>query len=159
MYVRSAGGPDGIPPIFYKHLKAVLCFLLALLYTACMNHSYLPSVWKHAHVTPIYKNGARMDPNNYRPIALTCTMCKLMESIIKSQLVDFLSINNLISPNQHAFLSRHSTTTNLLECIHDWVLSLQSNNSTGIIYIGLDFSRAFDSIVFSKLLYNLTRKQ
>lgn len=150
---RSAGGPDGIPPVFYKHLKDVLCFPLALLYTACINRSYLPAIWKHAYVTPIFKKGSRTDPNNYRPIALTSTMCKLMESIIKSQMVDFLVTNNLISSHQHAFLSRHSTTTNLLECIHDWVLSLQSHNSTDIIYI--DFSRAFDSIVFSKLLYKL----
>ena len=67
--------------------------------------------------------------------------------------MDHLLSHNLLSPHQHAFISKHSTTTNLLECIHDWTLSLQSRHSTDIIYI--DFSRAFDSIVFSKLLFVL----
>lgn len=152
---RSSGGPDGIPPIFYKKLTDVLCYPLAKLFNACFDHKYLPPVWKRAFVTPIFKKGCRTDPNNYRPIALTCTMCKLMESVIKTQMTEFLSINHIISPHQHAFLSNHSTTTNLLECINDWVLSLQSHHSTDIVYV--DFSRAFDSIVFSKLMYKLEK--
>ena len=74
-----------------------------------------------------------------------------MESVIKEQLLDYLNTNKLISPHQHAFISNHSTATNLLECIHDWTLSLNSHHSTDVIYI--DFSRAFDSLVFSKLLH------
>ena len=45
------------------------------------------------------------DPQNYRPIAFTCTMCKIMETIIKDQLIDYLLLEKLISK-----------TTNLLEC-------------------------------------------
>jgi hypothetical protein len=78
-----------------------------------------------------------------------------MESIIKNQLLDYFVSNNLITSCQHAFLSRRSTATNLLECLNDWVLSLNNSFSTDIIYI--DFSRAFDTIVFSKLLFKLQR--
>ena len=148
---NSKGGPDGIPPIFYKRLSDTLSFLLCKLYTRCFQDTYLPAVWKQAYISPIFKKGNRNDSNNYRPIALTCTMCKLMESVIKEQLLDYLNTNKLISPHQHAFISNHSTATNLLECIHDWTLSLNSHHSTDVIYI--DFSRAFDSLVFSKLLH------
>ena len=74
-----------------------------------------------------------------------------MESVIKEQLLEYLNKNKLISPHQHAFISNHSTATNLLECTHDWILTLNSHHSTDVIYI--DFSRAFDSLVFSKLLH------
>ena len=67
--------------------------------------------------------------------------------------MNYLLSHNLLSSHQHAFINRHSTATNLLECIHDWTLSLHSRHSTDIIYI--DFSRAFDSIVFSKLIFVL----
>ena len=77
-----------------------------------------------------------------------------MESIIKDQLVSYLLRKNYISKKQHAFLRRHSTATNLLECTHDWVISLSKNMCVDVVYI--DFSRAFDSIVFSKLLSKLS---
>lgn len=98
----------------------------------------------------MFKKGDRTDPNNYRPIALTCTMCKIMESVIKEQLLDYLLRKQLISRKQHAFITKHSTATNLLECTHDWVVSIGKHMCTDVVYI--DFSRAFDSIVFSKLL-------
>ena len=139
--------------MFYKHCIDELIHPLSSLYTLCLNNSFLPADWSKSYITPIYKKGPRTDSNNYRPIALTCTMCKLMESVIKVQLVDFLTSNSLISNNQHAFLSQHSTLTNLLECTNDWFVSLNSRHSTDVIYI--DFSRAFDSIVFDKLLFKL----
>jgi hypothetical protein len=77
-----------------------------------------------------------------------------MESVIKNQLVSHLLNNNLITKNQHAFLSNRSTITNLLECSHDWSVSLHHKSSVDVIYI--DFSHAFDSVVHSKLLYKLT---
>jgi hypothetical protein len=150
---NSKGGPDNIPPIFYKHCNAALNQPLSMLFSLCFSHSYLPPVWLTANIVPIFKKGIRTDPNNYRPVALTCTACKLMESIIKDQLLSFLVDNKLISPHQHAFIHNHSTASNLLECIHDWLVSLNSSRSTDVIYV--DFSRAFDSIVFSKLLFKL----
>ena len=54
---------------------------------------------------------------------------------------------------QHAFIAKHSTVTNLLECTHDWAISLHSKTPVDVIYI--DFSRAFDSVVHSKLLVKL----
>ena len=51
------------------------------------------------------------------------------------------------------FLRKHSTTTNLLESTHDWIVSFTSCCNVDVVYI--DFSRAFDSIVFNKLLAKL----
>ena len=49
-------------------------------------------------------------------------------------------------------MRRHSTTTNL-ECTHDWIVGLSDTNNIDVVYA--DFSKAFDSIVFSKLLSKL----
>jgi len=51
------------------------------------------------------------------------------------------------------FLSKHSTITNLLESTHDWSFAFYSSCNVDVVYI--DFSSAFDSIVFSKLLTKL----
>jgi len=72
-----------------------------------------------------------------------------MESIVKDQMLDYLLQNKLISKHQHGFLARRSTCTQLLECTNGWSLSLNARNSVDCAYI--DFSKAFDSVVHSKL--------
>jgi len=39
----------------------------------------IPSEWKSAKVTPIYKSGNKSDPNNYRPISVLPLISKVME--------------------------------------------------------------------------------
>ena len=41
----------------------------------------------------------------------------------------------------------HSTTTNLLECTHDWIIGLSDGNNIDVVYF--DFGKAFDNIVFA----------
>ena len=59
----------------------------------------------------------------------------------------------LINKHQHGFISKHPTITNLLECTHDWSLAFHGKLPVAVIYI--DFSKAFDSVVHSKLIYKL----
>ena len=73
---------------------------------------------------------------------------------VKDQISDYLFEKELLSRHQHSFLSGRSTCTQLLESVHDWTLSLRGGNPVDVIYI--DFSRAFDSIVHSKLMAKLT---
>ena len=77
-----------------------------------------------------------------------------METVIKDQLVSYLLFKGLISKQQHAFIKKHSTITNLLECTHDWAVAVHNSHNVDAIYI--DFSRAFDSVVHSKLIYKLS---
>ena len=61
--------------------------------------------------------------------------------------------NRLNTHQQHGFLSKLSTTTNLLESVNDWSLILQNRHVADIIY--LDFAKAFDKVSHSKLLLKL----
>jgi len=51
-------------------------------------------------------------------------------------------------------LKKHSTVTNLLQCMHDWALAVHIGKSVDAVYI--DFARAFDSVVHSKLIFRLS---
>ena len=146
-------GPDNIPPVFLKQCCRELSAPLASLFMLSYEFNYLPPIWKSALITPLFKKGKHTDPANYRPIALTSSLSKLMETIIKDQTLTYLLSNNFITKEQHGFIKKRSTATNLLECTNDWVLSLNDSQSTDVAYI--DFSKAFDSIVFSKLLHKL----
>ena len=113
----------------------------------------VPSEWKRSIICPIFKKGNASDPSNYRPISLTCCCSKIMESLIVNDLSDFLLGNNLISRQQHGFIKKRSTTSNLLESLNDWTISLSRRTNVIVAYI--DFARAFDSICHSKLILKL----
>ena len=76
-----------------------------------------------------------------------------MESIIKASVTKHLIDNKLITKQQHGFLAKHSTCSQLLECVNDWSFTLNIRNSVDVVYI--DFLKAFDSVVHSKLLHKL----
>ena len=93
----------------------------------------LPSIWKHASITPIFKKGSPSDPINYRPISLTCIACKLIEMGIKEALMIYFLQHKLINRHQHGFLSRKSTSTQLLKCCADWNIAMNTHNNIDVI--------------------------
>jgi len=95
--------------------------------------------------------GSPSDTSNYRPISLTCISCKLLESIL-CHLVQ----HSIINKHQHGFLRRKSTATHLLECTLDWNIALNSRRLTAIDIVYLDYAKAFDSVIHSKLLAKLS---
>ena len=74
-----------------------------------------------------------------------------MKSIIKDSMCSALRATNLITKQQHTLISKHTTTSNLLECTSYWSF----NHKTPVDVIYIDFPRAFDSVVHAKLLYKL----
>ena len=85
---NSSPGPDGISPGFLKDYASVLPYPLSIIYNKSMYSGSVPSDWKDANVTPIYKKGSKSNPENYRPVSLTSVPCKLMESLIRDRFVD-----------------------------------------------------------------------
>ena len=74
-----------------------------------------PDGWQYATIIPIPKPGKdHVEPNNYRPIALTSCLCKTLERMINKRLTWFLESNNHISRFQSGFRSDCSTTDNLV---------------------------------------------
>jgi len=113
--------------------------------------SYVPPEWKHAIITPVFKNGLASSTANYRPISLTCVTSKICERIISNQMFSYFLANGLINKAQHGFLKGLSTATNLLQCVNDWSLSIQ--NCRGITVVYIDLAKAFDTVSHEKLLY------
>lgn len=76
-----------------------------------------------------------------------------MEGIVKDHLMSYLNKNQLIYHNQYGFLPRRSTNTLLLRYFNELTSRLEGNCQVDSIY--LDYAKAFDSIVHSKLLFKL----
>jgi len=146
-------GPDELPPLLFKRLKHCLARPLALVYTQLLSVAFVPDEWKQAVIIPVFKKGTTGDVSNYRPISLTCVVCKIMERVISHQILEYLLHNKLLHPAQHGFVPQRSTCTNLIECMYDWTLSVQYKRTVSVAYI--DFSKAFDSVSHKKLFAKL----
>jgi Reverse transcriptase (RNA-dependent DNA polymerase) len=116
------------------------------------NGGYSPSLEARLCNYHIQK-GSHSDPSNYRPICLTCISSKLLEAGIKGHLLAHRKRSGALSNSQHGFMTSKSTTTHLLECNFDWNLALHSHKAVDVTY--LDFAKAFDSVVHSKLVARL----
>ena len=102
----------------------------------------------HQHFTYIhqqvimFKKGERSNPANYRPISLTCTLCKTLEHIVASSITKHLSKLNIFYELQHGFREKRSCESQLLMLVDDLFKSVYKKKQTGLIL--LDFSKAFD---------------
>ncbi len=113
-------GPDGMHPRILKELSHVISGPLATIMSKSLQEGIVPSPWKTAHVSPIYKKGPKSDPGNYRPVSLTSVVCKTLEGIIRDHVMEFINVNNLLSTCQHGFVSGRSCSTQLLQCLDIW---------------------------------------
>ena len=67
--------------------------------------------WKLARVSPIFKKDDSTDPGNYRPVTILSVSSKLLESEINTTIVNHVTYNNLITPNQSTPLRYFSFTS------------------------------------------------
>ena len=149
----AAPGGDGIAVKLLQEFAPLLARPLALIFNQSMTEGVVPSMWKEANVTPIYKKGSKSKPGNYRPVSLTSIPCKVMESIIRDHIVDHLDYNNLIANSQHGFLKSRSCVTNLLTFLE--VVTEAVDNSKPVDLVYLDFEKAFDVVPKERLIIKL----
>ena len=148
---KKAPGPDGIPPGILSAAAKELTRPLSCLFRQTLDEGKLPDEWKKALVSPIYKRkGSKTSPNNYRPVSLTCIICKIMEKIVRKAVMDHLHENNIVTKEQHGFMSGRSCMTQLLESMDAWTEALDDHGSIDIIYT--DFQKAFDSVPHGRLM-------
>ncbi|UYV73054.1 hypothetical protein LAZ67_10001682 [Cordylochernes scorpioides] len=63
---NKACGPDGIPNEVLKTLPDSYILLLKQLYNSVMTTGKYPAIWTNSTIHPIFKNGYKNSPSNYR---------------------------------------------------------------------------------------------
>ena len=115
MKVNKSPGVDGISPEILKETTVEqISTPLAHVFILSLQEGIVPLAWKEANIIPLFKKGSRNKSVNYRPLSLTSVICKLLETIIRDHMMDFLIKHQLINPSQHGFLKAKSCLTNLL---------------------------------------------
>lgn len=150
----KATGPDEIPARFLKIMAPILARPISQLFQQSFSTGVVPRDWKNAIVRPIFKKGDKSMALNYRPVSLTCILCKQMEHIIVSQMNSFLNSHGLLYDRQHGFRSGQSCETALASLVHDWAYTIDMQGAE-IDSIMLDFSKAFDTVPHRRLIHKI----
>ena len=148
---KKSTGLDNLPSRMLKIAAGVLAPSLSFLFNQSISSGIVPTEWKLARVTPIFKKGKRQD--NYRPISIIPAVAKVFERIIYDQFFKYLNDNDLLVNCQSGFRSLHSTLTSLLEASNSWSVNIDNGLINGVIFI--DLKKAFDTIDHKILLRKL----
>ena len=150
----KAGGPDEPPCRILRELAEDIAPILTDIYTQSLSSGELPSTWKSAYISSIFKKGAVCEAENYRPVSLTCIPCKILEHIICSHLRSHIDKYGALSPYNHGFRRYHSCDTQLILTLQDLLIrkdAVKSQTDVGIF----DFAKAFDKVPRGRLLDKL----
>ena len=151
----KASGPDEVETRFLKECAPEMAPILCKLFQKSIAHGEVPSQWKEAHIVPIHKKGSRAVMANFRPVALTSVVCKVMEKIICAAIIAFLTIHDLISHQQHGFIKGRSCQTNILLCLEKWTQMVDDGKCVDVAYF--DYAKAFDKVSHRLLTLKLEK--
>ena len=79
---KKACRPDGILNEILKFTCAKCQLAILKLFNLILSVGYFPDIWNLGLITPIFKNGDKIDPNNYRGICVNSNLGKVFCSII-----------------------------------------------------------------------------
>ena len=127
--------------------------ILTFIFQQSLDTGTVPSDWRLANISPIFKKGDRSKASNYRPVSITSICSKLLEHVIFSNIMDHCDENNILNDVQHGFRPGHSCETQLIITSQDVAHSLDQKEQVDAV--ALDFSKAFDRVPHNRLLHKL----
>ena len=149
----KATGDDGIPILFIKMTHNVTVKIICHIINLSIRTKTVPSDWKVAIITPLFKEGDRNLASNYRPISILPCLSKIMECIIHNQIYNHLRDHNLLSEAQFTFRKYHSISTCILKLLNTVYRNIDTNVLTGVVF--LDLKKAFNTVDHIILLNKL----
>ena len=126
--------------------------LLKIINNAIRRESF-PESWKLGKICALYKKkGSKDDISNYRPITLLCSLSKIFEKILHSQILNYFDLYNLFEPRQYGFRQGYSCELAVADLVNTILMAKENANSSKINGLLFDLSAAFDIVEHEKLL-------
>ena len=146
-------GNDDVPPLFIVRCAEALSHPLHLIFNKSINEGDFPDAWKIARIVPVHKKGSKKKIENYRPISILNVFGKVFEKAVYDSIYSLIA--NSVPLEQHGFLKRRSTTTNLTLFTKYVLAEVEKGHQVDVIYT--DFEKAFDRVDHVILLAKLSK--
>lgn len=152
---NTSPGHDNISVMDVLNLRESILEILVKLINEIFVSGTFPNDLKIVKVCPIHKSGSKRLMNNYRPISLISVFSKIIESIIKTQMLSFIEMFITPDPYQYGFLKGSSTLSATADLINYLSESLDSRRV--VIAVFVDLRKAFDVVSHDLLLNKLEK--
>ncbi len=152
--VRKAAGPDGITGRVLRSCADQLAGLFTSIFNESLATSVVPTPFKKSVIIPVPKNSKPSCLNDYRPVALTSTVMKVFERLLKKHICS--SIPATLDPLQFAYRPNRSTDDAISQVLHSSLTHIDSKNGNYVRLLFIDYSSAFNTIVPTKLAVKLS---
>ena len=119
---------------------------MATLFNKLVDTGTAPTCWGCARVKLIYKSGDSVDPSNFRPMALTSVVGKLLHKILSCRLEAYLKANGVLDTSvQKGFVTG---LAGIFEHIYTLSAIMQDavSNKFPLMMTFLDLKNAFGSV-------------
>ena len=152
----KSGKHEGLNNLYSDHLKngtSQLYIYLALIFSALITHCALPEDMLMSTLIPLIKNKRKSAScgDNYRAIALSSVLGKLLDNIMLNKFSNILCSSDL----QFGFKQNHSTVS--CSFVVNEVIQYYKNQNTPVNVCLLDASKAFDRV--PKLLFKILHEK
>ena len=150
---NKSPGPDNIDPLVCKLAAEPHTPIHTHIFNQSMEVGRVPDQLKIAKVIPIFKNDDNSKFSNYRPISILQIFSKVLEKIVYTRLLNYLTKFNILCDNQFGFRKNHSTFMAVLELVDN--LSNSMDRKEFSVGVFIDLSKAFDTVNHKILLEKL----
>ncbi len=152
--VRKAAGPDGITGSVLRSCADQLAGLFTSIFNESLATSVVSTPFKKSVIIPVPKNSKPSCLNDFRPVALTSTVMKVFERLLKKHICS--SIPATLVPLQFAYRPNRSTDDAISQVLHSSLTHIDSKNGNYVRLLFIDYSSAFNTIVPTKLAVKLS---
>ena len=127
--------------------------ILYSFFSVYFEYSTIPDRWQEGIINPIYKNGDKFNPQNYRGITLQNVSCKMYTDILNKRLMAWLEAENLLCDEQNGFRPKRSCLDHIY--VLNSIISTSIANKKEVYGCFVDFRKAFDRVNRDCLWYKL----
>ena len=151
---RVSEGPDAVHNDMLRRLPAAALEVLLATLNSLWETGTFPAAWREATVIPILKPGkSGLDPQHYRPISLTSSLCKVMEKMVNVRLSWFLGRHGVFTNAQCGFRKHRSTVDHILALDTEARACFSQRKHLGAIFF--DIEAAYDTVLRHGILRKL----
>jgi ribonuclease HI len=155
----KASGPDGIPNVVLQKTIDHTEDFLESLFQAIIRLGFYVDTWREFTTVVLRKPGKPNYevPKAHRPIALLCTMAKVLTAIVAED-ISYLVEKEFLLPESHYGGRPGRMTTDAVHVLVDKIKSAWRKGKV-VSVLFLDVEAAFPNAVTDRLIHNLRRRK